>query len=140
MIVGLGTDLVEIARMAQALQRHGDRLLDRLLGAEERAAMPPAGHPNRAAWLAKRFAAKEAAAKALGTGFRAGITLADIQTVHNPLGAPQLRLSGGAAARISALGATVAHLSVSDERQYAVAFVVLESVGQGVAMAVSSPS
>lgn len=127
MIVGVGTDLVEIARMARALDRHGDRLLARILGAEERAALPPEGLPVRAAWLAKRFAAKEAAAKALGTGFRAGIALTDIQTVHSPLGAPQLLFSGAAQQRLRALGATAAHLSVSDERQHALAFVVLEA-------------
>ncbi len=127
MIVGVGTDLVEIARMARALERHGERLLERILGADERAALPAVGLPARSAWLAKRFAAKEAAAKALGTGFRGGIALTDIQTVHSPLGAPQLVFSGAAQHRLQALGASTAHLSVSDERQHALAFVVLES-------------
>lgn len=126
MIVGVGTDLVEIARMAHVLDRHGERFLDRVLGADERAALPK-GLAVQAAWLAKRFAAKEAAAKALGTGFRSGIVLSDIQTVHSPLGAPQLVFSGAAQQRFRDLGATTAHLSVSDERQHALAFVVLES-------------
>lgn len=129
MIVGVGTDLVEIARLAQSMRRHGDRLLDRILGGEERAAVPAADHPGRAAWLAKRFAAKEAAVKALGTGFRGGINLTDIQTVHTELGAPQLVFSGVALERFRALGAATAHVSLSDERQYAMAFVVLESAG-----------
>ncbi|WP_407275393.1 holo-ACP synthase [Halothiobacillus sp. DCM-1] len=128
MIVGLGTDLVEIARIERAWRRHGDRLLDRLLGDDERAALPDSHTPGFPAWLAKRFAAKEAAAKALGTGFRAGITLADIQTVHTPLGAPQLKFTGAALRRAQAMGVTAAHVSVSDERHYALAFVVLESV------------
>ena len=129
MIIGLGTDLVEIDRFAQILGRHPQRLLERILGAEERLRWESLSltERGRAAWLAKRFAAKEAAAKALGTGFRAGITLRDIQTVHDPLGRPQLTLSGAARSRYEQMAGANMLLSVSDEHTHALAFVVIES-------------
>lgn len=128
MIVGLGTDLVEIARMERLLARHGERALERLLHAGERAECPPA--PNRAArFLARRFAAKEAAAKALGTGIADGIRFVDLQVGHDGRGRPLLQLHGGARRRAEALGAVSHHLSISDEQTHALAFVVLESSG-----------
>ncbi|ANJ66871.1 holo-ACP synthase [Halothiobacillus diazotrophicus] len=126
MIVGIGTDLVEIARIAQGHGRYGDKFLGRVLGDVELVNCPLPDSARFAAWVAKRFAAKEAAVKALGTGFRDGICLQDIQTVHDPLGAPSLQFSGRALQRLNALGATRVHLSLSDERQYALAFVVIE--------------
>jgi holo-[acyl-carrier protein] synthase len=126
MILGIGTDLVEIERLERAYARHGVRLLARILSARERADMPADKSVRFAAWLAKRFAAKEAAVKALGTGFRNGITLHDIETQHTELGAPVLHFSGAALLRFQYLGGHTAHLTVSDERQHALAFVVIE--------------
>lgn len=122
MILGIGTDLVEIARIRGALERHGTRLIDRVLGPEERDRLPDA---NQDAWLAKRFATKEAVAKALGTGFRDGLRLGDIQTHHDELGRPEVVLSGLAQQAFDRLGGGEISLSVSDERAYALAFVVI---------------
>ncbi|MGC9457006.1 MAG: holo-ACP synthase [Halothiobacillaceae bacterium] len=122
-IVGIGTDLVEIGRLEAALARFGDRLVDRLLHPDEQAAL--AGRPVTGRLLAKRFAAKEAAAKALGTGFRDGIALTHIAIGHSALGQPLLEFHGPAASRFAALGASRADLSLSDERGHALAFVVL---------------
>lgn len=129
MIVGIGTDLVEIVRFERGYARHGMRLLARVLGDQERHYCPPPDSPRFAAWVAKRFAAKEAAVKALGTGFRDGICLQDIQTAHDLLGAPRLQFSGVALQRFHDLGVSRAKLSVTDERHYAIAFVVLEQDG-----------
>ncbi|MFP4272762.1 MAG: holo-ACP synthase [Halothiobacillaceae bacterium] len=126
-IVGIGTDLVEIARLESALARFGDRLARRLLHPDERSAL--AGRPLTGRLLAKRFAAKEAAVKALGTGFRGGITLTQIAVTHGELGQPILDFHGPAARRFAALGATRADLSLSDERSHALAFVVLSCQG-----------
>ncbi|MFW6021101.1 MAG: holo-ACP synthase [Guyparkeria sp.] len=122
MILGIGTDLVEIARIRRAWERHGDRLADRVLGTAERECLP-AGDPS--AWLAKRFATKEAVAKALGTGFRDGLRLADIQTRHDGNGRPEVVLDGVAAMSLERLGGRTVSLSVTDERAYALAFVVI---------------
>lgn len=126
MILGIGTDLVEIDRVAQSYARHGARFVDRILGAAERAAIPASHSPRFAAWLAKRFAAKEAAVKAMGTGFSGGISLHDIQTIHDELGAPRLIFAGLAQQRLDELGAVQVHLTISDERTHALAFVVIE--------------
>lgn len=123
MIAGMGTDLVEIARMASALERFGARFGTRVLGPHELADWARSGHSPR--FLAKRFAAKEAAAKALGTGFQKGVRWVEIEVLHDELGCPQLQLSGGAAARAAALGVAGSQISISDERQYALAFVIL---------------
>ena len=122
MILGIGTDLVEVARIEAALERHGLRLVERVLGPEERDRLPER-HP--APWLAKRFATKEAVAKALGTGFRDGLRLVDIQTGHDDYGRPRVLLAGKALDRYEALGGMSIELSVSDERAYALAFVVI---------------
>ncbi len=126
MILGIGTDLVEIERLAQSYARHGDRLVYRILGVSERVAAPASDSPRFSAWLAKRFAAKEAAVKALGTGFSGGISLHDIQTIHNARGAPELIFGGLAQQRLDEIGAVRVHLSISDERSHALAFVVIE--------------
>ncbi len=122
MIVGLGTDLVEIERIRRAHARHGQRLIERVLGTDERQRLPTR---DPAAWLAKRFATKEAVAKALGTGFRDGLRLVDIQTVHDDQGRPEVRLEGKAAESLARLGGGSVSLSVTDERAYALAFVVI---------------
>ncbi|HHQ69424.1 MAG TPA: holo-ACP synthase [Halothiobacillaceae bacterium] len=122
MIRGIGTDIVAIKRIEQALDRHGERFAKRILTTEELKNMPQA---RPASWLAKRFASKEAVVKALGTGFRDGLGFHDIQTSHDALGRPVVRLIGRAEAQLAALGARRLDLSVSDEAHYAVAFVVI---------------
>ena len=124
MILGIGTDLVEIARIRRAWERHGDRLANRVLGSAERERLPT-GDPS--AWLAKRFATKEAVAKALGTGFRDGLRLADIQTRHDGNGRPEVVLDGVAAMSLERMGGRTVSLSVTDERAYALAFVVISA-------------
>lgn len=124
MIVGTGVDLVRTDRVRRLLRRFPKRFPERICGDSEWEEWQR--DSRGAAWLAKRFAAKEAAAKALGTGFRRGIRYRDIVIVHDALGAPALQLAGEAARRASELGALTHHLSISDEKDLAMAFVVLE--------------
>ncbi|WP_123105680.1 holo-ACP synthase [Acidithiobacillus sulfuriphilus] len=129
MIVGLGTDIVDVERMAGLYERFDGRLVARLLSAQEQGELP-AGRAEGAAFLARRFAAKEAALKALGSGLRAGIRWSDLEVGHDVLGAPQLAFSGMAAAALARLGQGVGSwLSISDERRFAVAVVILEKAG-----------
>lgn len=123
-MLGIGTDLVAVPRMVALHTRHGERLAARLLAPAEHAAYRAAAEP--AALLARRFAVKEAAAKALGTGIGAHAAFSDIELAHDPAGAPQLRLHGAAARRAEALGVRHTHISLSDEHDYALAFVILE--------------
>jgi len=125
MIVGLGSDIVEVERIEDALQRLGEKFARRILNDEEWAIWSDMSQKPH--YLAKRFAVKEAAAKALGTGFRNGLTMQDIGTVNDELGKPVLVLSGVAEQRMEDLGARVAHVTISDEKHYAVATVILES-------------
>lgn len=125
MIVGIGTDIMEIVRMQDALQQHGEAWARRLLTDAELAEYATRG--NKAAYLAKRFAAKEAAAKALGTGFAEGITWKQMHVLSDERGAPVITFTGKAQERAGLLGVTRIHLSISDEKHYAVAFVILES-------------
>jgi holo-[acyl-carrier protein] synthase len=127
MIYGIGTDIVEVSRIENSLQRHGRRFAARILTQSELQDFDGASHP--ASYLAKRFAAKEAAVKALGTGFRHGISLLHISIGRDPLGKPTLEFDGEMAARIADAGVVSSHLSLADEKEYAVAFVVLESAG-----------
>ena len=94
MIVGIGTDLVDIRRIERTIARHGDRFLDRIFTATERRLAERRANP--AATYAKRFAAKEACAKALGTGFRNGVFFRDLGVVNLPSGRPTIELSGAA--------------------------------------------
>lgn len=131
MIIGIGEDTCDIRRLDKALQRHGQRFLDRCFTKQEQAkAATRKGANEPASTLAKRFAAKEACAKALGTGFSQGVTLASIGVVNAPSGAPTLTLTGGAAARLAALApagkAIKIHLTLGDEYPYAKAFVIIE--------------
>ncbi len=115
-----GVDLIEIARVAAAVERHADRLLARVFTACELEQCR-----GRAESLAARFAAKEAAAKALGTGiWRDGICWTDIETIRSTSGAPTLVLHGAAAARAARLGWQTWSVSLSHDRSHAVAFVV----------------
>ena len=122
MIRGLGIDLVELERIEDALARFGDRFLERILTPAERAALPPI----RLARTAGLFAAKEAAAKALGTGFAQGVTFHTLEILSDAAGRPALTLTGPAHARAAALGATSWHLSITHSRAAAAAVVILE--------------
>jgi holo-[acyl-carrier protein] synthase len=130
MIIGLGSDICDIRRIEKSLARFGDRLTERLYSPEERARAERRPH-NRAATYAKRFAAKEACAKALGTGFRRGVFFADLRVINLPSGQPTLSLHGGALARLQAITPTGhdAHifLSLTDEYPYAYANVIISA-------------
>lgn len=123
-VVGIGVDAVEIARVERACARTPG-LLDRLFTERERASCTSSCGRVRYAGLAARFAAKEALAKALGTGVR-GFRWRDVEVVNDTFGKPSLQLYGGAARRARELGVEVAHLSLSTARDVAVANVVLE--------------
>ena len=128
MIIGLGSDLCNIERIQASLDRFGERFEMRVFTAAERARA--ARRPlTKAGTLAKRFAAKEAFSKAVGTGFRAGVFMKDIGVVNAPSGAPTLALSGGAAERLAALTPpghhAVIHLTLTDDHPWAQALVVI---------------
>ena len=133
MIVGIGSDLTDIRRIAASLERFGERFTARLFTEVERARSERKG--DRASSYAKRFAAKEACAKALGTGIRGGVFWRDMGVVNLRSGQPTMALTGGAKARLDALlppGRTGRiHLSLTDEAPYAQAFVVIEAVADG---------
>ena len=124
MIFGIGTDIVRIQRMADNLAQHGERFASRILSEAEMAVFKAAAQP--AHFLAKRFAAKEAAAKALGTGFRDGLSLHDISVSNDELGKPQLEFSARGQQDMQKRGIDSVHLSLADEQEYAIAYVVLE--------------
>ncbi|WLD57444.1 holo-ACP synthase [Salinispirillum sp. LH 10-3-1] len=125
MIVGIGTDIVRIARIKDALNRHGDRMAQRILTPAEQALLRD--HSDPARFLAKRWAAKEAAAKALGTGIRGAVNFHCFEVQNDDLGKPELTCSAGAAERLANLGGASCWLTLSDEEEYAVAFVVLSA-------------
>jgi len=127
MILGVGTDIVSVARMARSLQRFGERLCRRLV--HEAECRECRERVDTAACLARRFAAKEALVKALGTGFREGIRPQDIAVVHDARGRPSFRLQGEIADFVAARAIDAIHLSIADEREFAIAFVVLEGRG-----------
>ncbi|MDO5537901.1 MAG: holo-ACP synthase [Desulfovibrionaceae bacterium] len=124
MILGTGTDITTLARISRGLERFGSRFARRILDDEEMAVLPEG--PGAAAFLAGRWAAKEACAKALGTGFAMGIGPSDMRVFNNALGAPYLDLKGPAKARFEELGCARAHVSISHDRESAIAFVILE--------------
>lgn len=125
MILGLGLDLVSLPRMERSLERFGEHLLERVLTPAERALLP-AAPGAKAAYVAARFAAKEAAVKALGTGFAQGVGPRDVEVVSLPSGRPELRLHGAAARRAREMGVVSAHLSLTHERDAAAAVAILE--------------
>lgn len=125
MIVGIGTDIVRIARIKDALDRHHNRMVQRILTPAEQALFEQ--HSDPARFLAKRWAAKEAAAKALGTGIRGAVNFHSFEVRNDDLGKPELTCTAGAAERLSALGGASCWLTLSDEEEYAVAFVVLSA-------------
>jgi holo-[acyl-carrier protein] synthase len=129
-IIGLGSDLCNIARIEAALGRHGERFELRCFTEVERA--KAARRPfTRAGTYAKRFAAKEAFSKAVGTGFHRGVYMKDIGVVNAPSGAPTLSLTGGAAGRLAEMvpdgHEAVIHLTLTDDHPWAQAFVVIEA-------------
>ena len=130
MIIGLGSDLCSIERIQKSLDRFGDRFLTRVFTETERAKAARRPH-TIAGTLAKRFAAKEAFSKAVGTGFKRGVFMKDIGVVNLPSGAPTLQLTGGAKARLDALTpaghALTVHLTMTDDHPWAQAFVIIEA-------------
>jgi holo-[acyl-carrier protein] synthase len=128
-ILGVGADLADIRRVAETLERFGERFTHRIFTPGERARSDRRG--QRAASYAKRFAAKEACAKALGTGLRRGVFWRDMGVTNLPSGQPTLLLTGGAAARLAEMtpeGCDAhVHLSLTDDHPYAQAFVVIEA-------------
>jgi holo-[acyl-carrier protein] synthase len=130
MIIGIGTDLVDIRRIERTIQRHGDRFLARIFTDAERAR---AGHrADAVGTYAKRFAAKEACAKALGTGFRKGVFFRDIGVVNLPSGKPTLQLAGGAKARLQAITPegyrAEIDIALTDEWPIAQAMVIISAI------------
>jgi holo-[acyl-carrier protein] synthase len=123
MIIGVGVDIVSVERIERLHRRYGERFSTRILAPGEQARLAT-GVPV-APFLAKRFAAKEALSKALGTGFSDGVRFADIEVFNDPRGRPGIRLTGAADQRARELGVAAIHVSLADERQYAVAQVVL---------------
>jgi holo-[acyl-carrier protein] synthase len=127
-IVGIGSDLCNIERIANSLDRWGDRFLIRVFTETERAKAARRPH-TIAGTLAKRFAAKEAFSKAVGTGFKRGVYMKDIGVVNLPSGKPTLQLTGGARARLDAIApdghAVDIHLTMTDDYPWAQAFVIL---------------
>ena len=128
MIIGLGSDLCNIERIQSSLDRFGDRFVDRVFTDIERAKADKRVM-TRAATFAKRFAAKEAFSKAIGTGFNQGVFLKDIGVVNLPSGAPTLALTGGAKAKLDAMTpaghAVDIHVTLTDDHPWAQAFVIL---------------
>ncbi|MAY37159.1 holo-ACP synthase [Litorivivens sp.] len=124
MISGIGTDLIYIERIDATWQRFGERFLKRLLSENEYRQFESRGRDVR--YLAKRFAAKEAAAKALGVGIGARARLCEIEVLNNPLGKPELSFYGAAADTIREQGIVGSHIALTDESDLAQAFVVFE--------------
>lgn len=133
MILGIGSDLIDIRRVQASLDRFGERFAARVFTPAERARADGSGTPaSRAASYAKRFAAKEAASKALGTGYAEGVHFKDIEVVSDGKGRPTLALTGGAAARLrdllpDGMEARI-DLSLTDEPPFAQAFVVISAI------------
>jgi holo-[acyl-carrier protein] synthase len=142
MIIGLGSDLTDIRRIQAALDRFGERFTNRSFTEIERARSER--KVDRAASYAKRFAAKEACAKALGTGFSRGVFMKDMGVVNQRSGKPTMVLTGGAAMRLAALippgMAPHIHVSLTDDHPYAQAFVIIEALPDGPALAAAAAS
>ena len=130
MIIGLGSDLIDIRRIARSLERFGDRFTTRVFNDVEQAKSDR--RKERAASYAKRFAAKEACAKALGTGMSAGVFWRDMGVVNVPGGKPTMHLTNGAAARLERMTPAgmraVVHLTITDDFPLAQAFVIIEAL------------
>lgn len=129
MICGIGVDLVNIPRMERALSRWGGRLVERLFTPREAGFCYARARPAHA--FALRFAAKEALSKALGTGLKQGVRWRDMEVLHEPSGKPTMRVRGRTSGILGERGVLKVHLSLSDEREYGIAMVVLEGEEQG---------
>ena len=134
MIIGIGSDIIDITRIEKVIARHGDRFINRIFTDTERAKAERRSQMPRMIWAtyAKRFAAKEACSKALGTGIRRGVWWRDMGVVNMPGGRPTMKLTGGALARLEAL-TPPGHearidLSITDDWPLAQAFVVISAV------------
>lgn len=130
MILGIGSDITDVRRIAKVIERHGDRFLDRIFTPTERARAER--RKNRVETYAKRFAAKEACAKALGTGLRGGVWWRDMGVVNRPSGQPTMQLTGGALRRLQAI-TPPGHearidLTIADEGPMALAHVIISSM------------
>jgi holo-[acyl-carrier protein] synthase len=123
MTIAIGTDIVEIQRIASALERQGDKFVQRILTESEIVEYQARG--DSLPFLAKRFAAKEAIAKALGTGIGRGISFQHMIVSNDSEGAPQVELQASAAERLKQIGATKILISLADEKQFALAYVTL---------------
>lgn len=132
MMIGLGSDICDIRRIEKALERFGAKFIDRVFTPPEIARAERRAGQNRAGTYAKRFAAKEACAKALGTGFARGVFMSDLSVLNLPGGQPTMRLSGGAEARLQALTPAGCvprvDLTMTDEYPYAYAQVIITAV------------
>jgi holo-[acyl-carrier protein] synthase len=130
MIIGLGNDMVDIRRIEKTLERHGDRFVARIFTEIEQKKSD--GRAQRAASYAKRFAAKEACSKALGTGLHRGVFWKDMGVVNEPSGRPTLQLTGGAKDQLDRITPkghrTQIHLTITDDFPYAQAIVVIEAL------------
>lgn len=126
MIIGIGTDIVQIDRIRRALERRGRSFAERILCSDELTIFDKKSTSE--SYLAKRYAAKEAASKALGTGI-GSISWQDMEISNDSRGGPVLTLKGAALQRMLKMGGTHVHLSLSDEKDFAVAFVVLSGNG-----------
>lgn len=130
MIIGIGSDLIDIRRIEKSLERHGERFIARIYTETERARSE--GRKQRAASYAKRFAAKEACAKALGTGMAEGVFWRDMGVVNQAGGKPTMHLTNGAAARLEQMlppgTRPVIHLTITDDFPLAQAFVIIEAL------------
>ncbi len=131
MILGVGSDICDIRRIEKALDRFGDRFIERVFTDDERRRADRRSGTNRTGTYAKRFAAKEACSKALGTGFRRGVFMSDLRVTNLPSGQPTLRLEGGAAQRLVDMtppGMTARiDLTMTDEYPYAYAQVIISA-------------
>jgi len=141
MILGIGSDITDVRRIEKVIARHGERFIARIFTDKERAR---AEHKkNRIETYAKRFAAKEACAKALGTGMRGGVWWRDMGVINLPSGRPTMQLTGGALARLAAMTPqgyeAKIDLTISDEGPMAQALVVISAVPKGVSGAPSLP-
>ena len=133
MIIGIGSDLIDIRRVEKTIERFGTRFTDRCFTDIERAKSE--GRKNKAASYAKRFAAKEACSKALGTGLAQGVFWRDMGVVNLPSGKPTMRLTGGAAERLACMlpenHRAAIHLTITDDFPLAQAFVIIEALPIG---------
>jgi holo-[acyl-carrier protein] synthase len=142
MILGVGSDIIDIRRIERTLERYGARFLDRVFTQTERTKAE--GRANRAATYAKRFAAKEACSKALGTGFRRGVFWRDLGVVNMRSGKPTMALTGGAARRLAEITPAgmvpQIDITLTDDYPQAQAFVIISAVPAGALAAGTSPA